>query len=165
MAEISRSFLPPYRVPITKAGAKLSEYWEYFFRSVFERLYPLGEEKQFTLVNGQSSTAEITGAKFNPRGVTCVFFEYLVQRVTDTTELTETGLLIFTYRPTSEVWSRVAVSEETPQNAGILITINTSGQLVYTTTNISGTEVISSLWYRARTLSGKNALYSSQGAS
>lgn len=164
MPVIKRSFLPPYRSPIADALGYLNTAWEYFFRDLFKRIYPLGSEEQFTLVNNQSSAADVTGLKFSPRGVTCVFFEYFIQRITNSSELSEAGLILFTYNPTSEDWSSSVVTQNNPDDAGVAFSITEAGQVQYTTTNQSGASLISSLYYRARTLAGKNSLYSASGA-
>lgn len=164
MTNLRQSFYPPFDNKIVDESGMLTEEWAWFFREVFERLYPLGREKHFTIVNNQSSAADVTGLKFSPRGVTCVLFKYLVQRLTSSVELTEAGLLIFVYNPDSENWSKITLSEENPKDAGITFTITAAGQVQYATDSQSGTPVISSLWYRAETLAGKNSLYSKVGA-
>jgi len=102
----------------------------------------------------------IDGMKFSARGVTCAFVEYICQRITSSAELTEGGLLMFTYNPTSENWTKTVIIEENPDDAGLTIGISADGQAYYQTSNVSGTPSISSLFYRNRTLSGKNINYS-----
>ena len=162
MASISNSFKAPFNELFLDDNGMISNAWQWFFREVQSRLYAFGKENVMILENGASAT-DITNAKFDKSGVTAVFFEYLCQRVTtggSAVELTEVGILMFVYNPTSATWSKVTVSEANPDDAGLTITINSSGQLKYATSTITGTALISSLWWRARTLSGKNINYS-----
>lgn len=167
MAILQGSFDIPFRDPIAEKSGFISEVWGWFIRAVYERLSPLGEELSFKLVNNQSTAKDIPSLKFNPKSVTCVFFEYLVQRVTTSTgatELTEAGLLIFTYNPTSKTWNKTIVSEHGPDDAGITLSITADGQITYQTTSITGTPLMSVIFYRARTMAGRHNYYSSVGS-
>lgn len=167
MANLNESFDVPYRTPIAEKSGLLSVTWEWFFRSVWERLYPLGIEKQFTLVNNQATPADITSMRFDKRGVSQATVTYLVQRVTtggSAAELIESGILIFVYRPTDDDWDINVVNEELPDDAGVDFTITADGQVQYTTTDETGTPQISNLFWRVSTLAGKNLLYSAVGA-
>lgn len=161
---ILESFQVPFRNPISDDGV-VTIAWQGFFRSVFERLRPLGVERQFTLENNKSTATNITGLKLNAKGQTCVIMEYLVQRVSDSVELTEFGMIVFVYNPDSASWSKVTISEANPDDAGITLTIGTDGQVKYQTSNAAGTFTISSIYYRLRSLAGKSQTFSSVGAS
>jgi len=164
MASILESFDPPYRDALVIEGNVLSDSWSWFIRSLYDRLYPLGIERAFELPNDKSTPFNLEGLKFSFRGVTCVFLEYLVQRVTSDVELTETGILIFVFNPTSQTWSKIVVSEESPDDSGVDISMTAEGQIQCTTSDESGEPKISNLWCRARTLAGKHKFYSSVGA-
>ena len=157
------SFRIPYPEKVLREDGFISNSWRWFLESVQSRLAALGDEKAFTLANNQAVAADVTQLSLDKSGVTMAVLEYLVQRVTTgagAQELTEVGILIFVYNPTSATWSMVTVSEHNPDNAGIVFSITAAGQVQYTTTNITGTASISTLWYRLRTLGGKNAVYS-----
>lgn len=162
MAEIKRSFKAPIRQSLTQLNGDLSREWERFFLDIQDILYQMGQEKSFELVNNQSSAADITGMKFNKTGVTCVFVEYLCQRISNSVELTESGIYVFNYNPTSDTWNATAISENNPDNAGIAFSMSASslGQVQYTTTNEAGTFTLSRLYWRERVLAGKSNLYS-----
>lgn len=166
MAILKDSFDVPLQDPITHHGG-MSQTWAWFFRSVYERLYALGAEKSFQLANNQSSAADIDGLRLNKRGVSQAVVDYLVQRVTTGSgaqELIESGTLIFAYKPTSDTWEIVPVSEDLPTDAGVTISITSAGQVQYTTTSISGTPFISRIVWRSRSLIGKHPSYSSVGS-
>jgi len=145
------------------ADGLMSRAWEYFFREISERVYPLGKEKQFSIKNAQSSAANIEGLKFDNRRYTQAIVEYLVQRVTTgtgATELIESGNFIVTYNPSAKTWNIDKHNINSPENSGVDFSINSDGQVQYTSTDISGDASISSLHFRVRTLSGKNVQYS-----
>lgn len=166
MAQPATTFEVPYREPLVESGGILSRTWEWFFRTLSERLYPLGIERSFDIVNNQSSAADITGMKFDKRGVSQAIVEYLIQRVTTSTgavEEIESGIFICTYNPTALDWNISQVHENVPDDAGITFSITSAGQVQYTSDSVTGTASISKLYWRARTLGGKNALYSEVG--
>lgn len=166
MAQIKESFAVPWRDKVVDQMGMLSYRWQWFFNSLFERLYPLGVERSFDIANNQAAAADVTGLKFDKRGVSQAIIEFLVQRVTTgagAVELIESGILIVTYNPTSEDWNLQAVSANTPDNSGVDFTITSSGQVQYTSSNETGTASISKLFYRSRTLAGKNTQYSATG--
>lgn len=163
---VTDSFDVPYQDAVVDNKRFLTTTWTNFFRSLYERLSPLGIERSFPLVNNQAAPADIDGLKVNSRAVSFATFDYLVQRVTTgvgATELIESGTINLTYRPTDEDWDRSVVIGELPDDAGIEFTVTADGQVQYTTSNITGTASISRVIWRMRTMAGKSALYSSQG--
>lgn len=163
MATPSRSFSAPHRERVLDENGFLSRSWEWFIRLVWERLEPLGSEKTIEIANNQSSAADVTGLIFRREFVTQATVEYLVQRVTTSTgatELIESGIFICAYRPSSESWDLDSVSGDAPDDSGVTFSITAAGQVQYTSSNITGTASISRLFYRARTMAGKNAQYS-----
>jgi hypothetical protein len=154
------------REPIAGQGGLLTQPWIFLFRKLFEKLSGYGEEQSFNLVNNQSSAADIKGLKFDSRFVGHAVLEYFARRITTgsgATTLHEAGILIFTYNPVTEAWEKVTVSEHNPNDAGIVLTITAAGQVQYTTSNITGTASISTIYWRTRTLGAKNVQFSSVG--
>lgn len=158
------NFIPPYRDLFLNSDGFLSRQWEWFVRTLWERLDPLGVERSFTIENNKSAHTDIAGLSFSSKSVSQAIIEFLVQRVTTgsgAVEYVESGILIATYNPTSDDWNLVSVSANTPDNSGVDFFITSSGQVQYTSSNINtGTPSISSLFYRVRTLAGKNHQYS-----
>jgi hypothetical protein len=152
----------PRRDKLTDESGLVSRTWETFFRNVRSVLDPMGLEKYAELTNNQASAADIDGMKFSREYVSQVTVDYLIQRVTTgtgATELIETGTFYVAYKPTSQDW----VLSNVPSTAGVTLSITSSGQVQYTTTNITGTASISKMTYRARTLAAKNSQYSLVG--
>ena len=154
----------PLREMMLEVSGHLTQPWAWFFRAIQERLSPLGIEKTATIANNQSSLADVTGLVFDLRQTSQAIVEYLIQRITlggGATELVESGIFIVSYMPTSQNWELHSVSSGTPDVSGVTFAITASGQIQYTSSNVTGTTSISKMTYRARTLGGKNQLYSS----
>lgn len=110
---------------------------------------------------------EVEGLGFDYRQVTSAVVEYLVQRVTTgagATELIESGIFIVSYLPTSNSWSLHSVSADNPHDSGVTFTISSEGQVQCQSSAITGTDSISRMFWRARTLGGKNHQFSSFGS-
>lgn len=167
MAIPKASFDVPYKTQIIGQSGLLTQAWEWFFRSLWERLYPLGAERSFEINNNQSSPADITGMKFDKRGISAAVVEYLIQRVTTSTgatELVEAGIFIVAYKPfAAPGWNLTMVHGDKPLDSGVTFSITDAGQVQYTSTSITGTASISRIVWRARTLTGKHSSYSNVG--
>jgi hypothetical protein len=167
MAIPSSSFDIPLKDRLVELGGAVSVSWTWFFRSVYERLYPLGVERSFQLANDVSVAADVTDLKVNARGVSQAFVDYLVQRVTtggSAVELIETGYFTLSYRPASESWDLEQPDPDLPDDSGVTFSVTTAGQVQYTSTDIAGDPSISRMFWRMRTMAGKSTQYSSQGA-
>ncbi len=166
MAISSESFDVPLKERLSDASDLVSSAWSSFFRSIYDRLYPLGIERSFTIVNNQAGAADVTGLKVNPRGVSQAIVEFLVQRVTTgggAVELVESGSFNLTYNPTAEDWNITLTQINVPDNSGVDFTVTDEGQVQYTSTNITGDASISRIFWRMRTIAGKSTQYSAQG--
>lgn len=163
MASINvRSIDVPYQQPlIEKASGVLTISWQNFFRSLFERVYSIGIESSFSLVNNQSVASNIEGLQFDYRKVNQAIIEYVIQRITgptlSPTELIQTGCFAVVYKPVAGTWNIVNIGSTGPDSAGITFSITTGGQVQYTSSNMTGTANVSKITYRARTLNAKVA--------
>lgn len=166
MANIKRSFKAPIRAQMLKPNGELTYEWERFFLDLEEIVRPLGQEQSFELANNQSSAADIVGMKFGAAGVAHVIVEYLVQRISGSVELTESGIFVVNYNPTSASWNVNEISNNDPDDAGIAFSMSSTdlGQVQYTTDNQAGTFTLSRIYWRSRSLAGKSNLYSKVGS-
>lgn len=166
MASLQQTFDIPFKTIMLESGGLLTPAWISFFRSLYERVFTLGVEKSFDIVNNQAGVADITGLRFDHRGVSQVAIDYLIQRVTTSTgavEKIETGIFLLAYKPTANTWSKVVIGTAGPDTSGVTITVTALGQVQYTSTNVAGTAHISRMVWRARTLAGKHSSYSAVG--
>lgn len=104
-------------------------------------------QTSFTIANNQSSAANITGLLFSPTLFRSVKIEYALYRQTDTagSARAQMGQLRFVYNTQAASWF---VSDDfAGQDAGVTFSITSSGQIQYTSTNISGTNYSGNLKY------------------
>lgn len=110
---------------------------------------------------------DITNFKFNARGVSAAFVDFLIQRVTTSTgatELIEAGQFVVSFNPTSQDWSLTMIGTPGPDDSGVDLSIDANGQVQYVSSLITGTESISKIIWRARVFAGKHTFYSSVGS-
>lgn len=158
-------FAVPYGDRVADQGGLLSRIWQKLFREISESLISLGTEKTFQLANNSGLKA-IEGLSFTSTSVSQAVIEYLVQRITTgagATEIITSGTLHAVYKPIAQNWALVPMGSPGPSTSGITFSISNLGQVLYTSTNITGTPSISRIVWKARTLSAKSALYSTAG--
>lgn len=109
----------PYRDQLLDESGFLSRAWQEFYKYLKIIIDPLGVEKSFNLLNNISNPKKIGGLVFDKDAVRSVILEYLIQRITSTTELIESGILILSYKPTSKEWRITSVSSNTPDDSGL----------------------------------------------
>ena len=153
----------PTNEPIIEGDNLVSNLWMSFFRSVYNRLAPIGIENSFPIPNNNLVATDIPGLRFDKRFTSAATVEFLCQRVTSSVELIEYGEFRASYNPDSEDWNIHFPDINSPENSGIDFTITSAGQIKYTSADIAGTTVISTLHYKVRKMAGKNSLYSSMG--
>lgn len=148
----------PYQTPISGDKNLITLSWQNFFRKLYDIVNPLGFEKSAQLLNNQASAVNIEGMQFDFDKVNQVTIEYIIHRITTgggATEIVTTGIMQLAYRKVSLGWSIVPIGTPGPSVSGITFTITASGQVQYTSSNITGTASISKITYRARTLNAK----------
>lgn len=158
----SNSVRAPYNENIVDGGYKLSRIWQSFFAKIQLILAYVGPEYSFPLVNAQATAAPITDLLFDFQYTSRVEIDYLIQRTTSTNEVVRSGKLNAIWRPKSLSWS---IAEVTGMGdaSGITFTISAKGQINYTSTDVTGTKVISRMVFRITELAGKTAVYSNVG--
>lgn len=156
MAATIQELKVPYRDQVLEESGILSKVFQEFFKFLKILLDPLGLEKTYSIENNKGVATKINGFVFNKDQVRQVFVEYFIQRVTSSSELIESGRLRIVYKPKSLSWHLQAEPNPGPDVSGIVFSINASGEILYTSTNMLGTPVTSKVSIRNRTLSGKN---------
>lgn len=146
----------PYSDRLVDPAGLLTNVWEQFFKLLKDILDPLGIEKTYSIENNKGVATKINGFVFNKDQVRQVFVEYFIQRVTSSSELIESGRLRIVYKPKSLSWHLQPEPNPGPDVSGVVFTINSSGEILYTSTNIAGALVTSKVSIRSRSMSGKN---------
>ena len=108
----------------------------------------------FGLNNNQSSPSNVTGLSFDSAQIRGAIVDYSIYRVTNgvgATELVEAGTLYASYKSTAAVWemAQVGVGAGT---TGVTLSITNTGQVQYTSTNLSGGNYVGTMHFRARSL-------------
>ena len=155
----------PTQTKFINANGNIEIAWIKFFQEAQARLLPLGDEKTFELSNNQALAANIEGLKFDYARVSQATIDYTIQRVTTgggATELIETGEYRAVYLPSSNTWNIFQMWTSGPHDSQVVLSITSSGQVQYTSSNITGTASISKIAFRVRTMAIKGA-YSEVG--
>ena len=98
---------------------------------------------------GGATPANVTGLLFNSTAILGAIVYYSVTRKTDTNEAVETGELRLVYKPNSATW---IMAQSLVGNAGISFSVTSLGQIQYTTSNLSGSNYIGKMRFRAYSL-------------
>lgn len=120
-----------------------------------ESLFGVGDiaETPFTIANNQVAASNITGLLFNPISIGGFVVDYRIYRNTTgagSTELSESGILIGTFSPVAGTW---AMTQSRVGDSGVVFPDPLpSGQLQYTSSNITGTPDVSKITFKARTI-------------
>jgi len=102
-----------------------------------------------TVANNVLSPTAVSGLIFNGAAYRGVNADYTVYRSTTTTELAETGTLRAVYKTTSGTWEMDITSVGA---SGLTFTINSSGQVLFTSTNLTGTSYVGTMNWNIGTL-------------
>ena len=96
-----------------------------------------------SITNNQVTPTNVTALVFDGATYRSVVLRYSIYRVTDSNEKTQTGQLRLTYKTNAASWS---ISDDFGgDNAGVTFTIDATGQVLYSSTDLTGTSYSSSL--------------------
>jgi hypothetical protein len=113
-------------------------------------IYITDADTTFTVANNQASAADVTGLLFDPITTRSFVLDYSIYRQTDTASsaLAQAGQLRGVYNTQSGVW--LMSDDYSGQNAGVVFSIQPSGQIRYTSSNIAGANYVGTLKYNPR---------------
>lgn len=148
----------PFVSALVDGGLMLAKDWQETFERIYNAVLYLGEEYTYQISNNVSNQ-NLVDAKGRPflldyRFHSCAFVEYVLQRVTNSNEKVESGIISVKYRPTSLSWDVVNLTSDS-EDAGITFNMTADGILQYSTTNIAGTILLSRLVCRVRPIKAK----------
>lgn len=154
----------PFQSPVTDSSSILTRAWENFFRKIQDVVNYIRDEEVFNLENNQSSPANIAPLAFDNQITSHAVIEYFVQRIHSTpSENLQAGRLTVFYRYNTFDWVLTNTTEGSSGSPGVTFSITSTGQIQYTTTNISGLPSLSRITFRVREIKAKSALYSKLG--
>lgn len=108
----------------------------------------ISQEVSFTIVNNQTTPADITSLSFSPSTFRAIKIDYTIYRQSDTASsgVAQIGQLRFVFNTQSSSW--LLSDDFAGQDSGVTFSIdNTTGQVKYTSTDISGTNYVGTLKY------------------
>lgn len=101
----------------------------------------------YTLANNVSSPTAVTGLAFDISTILASTITYTIYRNTDSNEVTEHGVIFLAYKPTASTFE---LSQHHVGDAGVEFTVNGSGQFLFTSSNISGTNYSGTMKFSAK---------------
>jgi len=104
------------------------------------------------IANNQTSPTPVVGLAFNPTAVYGAIVTYAVYRVTTgggAEEEVEVGFMYISYKPTAAVWD-IAVAGG--NNADVNFTMNSGGQVLYTSSNMTGSGYSGTITFSAKSI-------------
>jgi hypothetical protein len=107
-------------------------------------------DTSFTIANNQSSAADVTGLLFDPISTRSFILDYSIYRQTDTgsSAVAQVGQLRGVYNTQSSTW--LMSDDYSGQNSSVVFSIQPSGQIRYTSSNIAGANYVGTLKYTVR---------------
>lgn len=101
------------------------------------------------IANNVSSPASVSNLAFSSATVRGAIVEYDVYRTSTLQELVECGTMYITYKSTAAEFGITTVGSD---SSGVSFTINNSGQVLYTSSNMTGTSYSGTMKFRARAI-------------
>ena len=96
-----------------------------------------------TITNNQASPASVAGAVFDGAEFRSVILNYSIYRKTDSNEVSQVGQLRLSYKTVANSWS---MSDDfSGDDAGVTFSIDATGQVLYISTDLTGTNYESKL--------------------
>lgn len=102
-----------------------------------------------SIVNGAGSNTAVAGLIFDPASVRGTTVSYSLDRSTSTTELSERGTLWITFNSSANSWTYSSISNG---DAGVVFDV-INGQVVYTSSTLSGSNYSGTISFKASTSS------------
>lgn len=142
-------------IPLRANGQRIVQSWYNILRTAGISLENyLGaaflQETTFSIANN-TGPSNVTGLVFSGASVRSAFIDYYIYRNTTgggATERSEAGTLVCTYKTVAASWE---IAQQQVGDAGVALTITSSGQIQYTSDNQTGTPATSKMVFRART--------------
>lgn len=146
-------------IPVRSNGDTVFASWWNLLRTWLIYFFGGGAipETQFTVANNQGVAADVTGLVFTAASYRSAEVEYELSRKTDTasSEVRAIGRLRLAYRAEGTAWAILGEEYHGDEidglPAGVTFSITSAGQVQYTSTNISGSNYVGTLKFRART--------------
>lgn len=105
------------------------------------------------ILNNQSTLTDVVGLSFANNVVRAANVQYAIYRSTETPEaLAESGTLYITFNNLTNAFT-ISQVKNAEEEAGVVFSITSSGQVQYTSSSMSGTGYSGIITFKAQTLS------------
>lgn len=101
----------------------------------------------FNTANNVSSPTNVTALSFDTSQIRSAVITYSSYRKTSLSELSETGIILITYKSIAATWE---LAQYSVGDSGMVFTITNAGQVQYTSSNLSGTSYVGKLKFSAK---------------
>jgi hypothetical protein len=101
------------------------------------------------IANGQATPAVVPGLSFDTalvRGATVNYNVYRVTSAPSAQEVVEQGIMLLSYLPNANTWDMVILSS---RQSGVTFSISNAGQVMYTSSTLTGVNYNGSITFRA----------------
>lgn len=98
------------------------------------------------IANNVTTPTIVPGLSFDTATVRGARVDYNIYRVTSTAEVVEQGMIFLSYKPNASTWDMFIIGS---QNANTPLSITNTGQVEYTSDNMSGINYSGSITFRA----------------
>lgn len=100
-----------------------------------------------TLSNNVASPTNVTSLSFDTSLIRGAIINYSISRSTNTTEETETGIIMLAYKSSTSLWT---IAQTCTGRSGITLSITSAGQIQYISTNLGGTSYTGKIKFNAK---------------
>ncbi len=132
---------PNWAEPVTDTIVKIAE--------VLNSLKNINDILTTTATIANNTSGVVNGLVFDNSEVRSAQIQYSVYRVTDSNEVGEAGTIDMIYLNDANAWT---VTRTFTGDAGMTFSVAASGQVSYTSTNISGSSYVGTMKFSGKTL-------------
>lgn len=102
----------------------------------------------FTVANNVAAPTNVMGLSFDTSTVRSAIVSYSIYRSSSTTEMSEAGQMLLTYKSTAGTWE---LAQYDVGSSGVTFTITNAGQVQYTASNFGGINYVAKMKFKATT--------------
>lgn len=112
-------------------------------------------QTSFSVANNVASPSNVVGLFFDGATVRAANISYAINRTSNTNPygINETGTIYLNYDGAAPLGSKWTLSQQKHNDAGVTFSVNDSGQILYTSTDIGATNYQGTMKFSAKTLS------------
>lgn len=151
----NKSFEIPFQNEVVTAARFLSQPWADFFLILYDLISHISFETSFDFENAATLQA-VQGLKLDPKKSQIWHIDYVIQRITGSFELLESGVYCAAYKSKAGSWHIFKMTTSGPDNSNVSWVITPDGQIYISPGSaMTGTNYIQKLTTRTRSINAK----------